>query len=103
MKPEREETEWSVDGDPIPSDDQTFKYQQEIKREGFCRSVYNRAEINRDRRVRNGQMAIAPILIGLVIGTTTHGIWDQILAGILLVVGFAWAVYWLTRPVASES
>ena len=102
MKPEREESEWSVDGDTLPSDDQTFKYQQEIKREGFCRSIYNRAEINRDRRVRNSQMAIAPVLIGLIIGTTTHGLWDQILAGLLLVGGFSWAVYWLTRPPAPK-
>ena len=98
MKPERTDSEWSVDAPETLTDQELFEYQKDIKKDGFCRSVYHRPEISRDRRVRNGQMAIAPILIGLIIGSTTQSFFDQILGAALLFSGVAWAVYWLTRP-----
>ncbi|MGY9014325.1 MAG: hypothetical protein ACKVG9_03370 [Rhodospirillales bacterium] len=85
------------------SNHDTFEYQKDIKREGFCKSAYHRPEISRDPRVRNFQMAIPPVLVGIVIGTTAPGFMEQMLGGGLLLAGVAWAAYWLTRPAQSEA
>ncbi len=101
MKPRRSDSEWSVDGHETLSDQELFEYQKEIKKDSFCGSIYHHPQINRNRRVRKGQMAITPILIGLIISATTQGFYNQILGAVLLFSGIAWAVYWLTRSSSS--
>jgi hypothetical protein len=85
------------------SNQDIFEYQQDIKRDGFCRSTYHRPEITRDPRVRKFQMAIPVVLVGILIGTTAPGVVEQILGGALLISGVAWALYSITRPAPSEA